>query len=302
MSMTRRRRHAVQSTAITVVALLTFSRGSAAQIMSAPTMPNAGQSVSALADWNVSYRMPAGWRVGQTMGRLQLIVSNSDAGMIFLAPGMYSSAQEAVADLSVFYQQLQMQGYPIEQPGIGTIAGLQAVTATYASTDQMGRAVHGRYIALLTPHGTGVNMLAMTTPDQLQKLRATLEQLASSIKAGAPNVNRQAMAALAGNWILYAGKSNPVTSSMGGSSHSHEETVQFDGRGAFAWSSATSVSVTTSGGGAGMAGSATSDGDRGAYFVIGNTLVLKGSKGQFAVDFQLGSGQLIAGGKTYLRQ
>jgi hypothetical protein len=36
--------------------------------------------------------------------------------------------------------------------------------------------------------------------------------------------------------------------------------------------------------------------------VIGNTLVFKNSKGQIAVDYQLQGGQLVAGGKTYLRQ
>ena len=76
----------------------------------------------------------------------------------------------------------------------------------------------------------------------------------------------------------------------------------FDGRGGFGWSSSTSVSVMTPGASGGGASSASSDGDQGTYTVIGNTLVLKGSKGQFAVDFQLGNGQLIAAGKTYLRQ
>jgi hypothetical protein len=36
--------------------------------------------------------------------------------------------------------------------------------------------------------------------------------------------------------------------------------------------------------------------------VIGNTLVFKGTKGQLAVDFQLGNGELLAAGKRYLRQ
>lgn len=288
--------------AMACAAALAFTREAPAQIMSAPTTPNAAASGNALADWNITYRVPTGWRVGQTMGRLQMIVSNTDAGMIFLAPGMYATPEEAVADLSVFYSQMQMQAYPVEQPAMGTIGGLRSVTATYASADQMGRMVHGRYVALLTPHGTGVNVLAMTTPDKMPALRATLDQLTASVRAGAPSVNRQAVAALAGQWILYAGKSNPGTSVSGGSSNSHEETVVFDGRGSFRWSSSTSVSVTTSGSGAGGASSASSDGDQGTYTVIGSTLVLKGSKGQFAVDFQLGNGQLIAAGKTYLRQ
>jgi len=290
------------SFAVALVVTMIPSPDAAAQIMPAPSTPNASGAGNALADWNVSYRVPSGWRVGQTTGRLQMLVSNTDAGMIFLAPGMYSTPQEAVADLSAFYSQMQLQAYPVEQPAMGTIGGLQSVTATYASADQMGRMVHGRYIALLTSHGTGVNMLAMTTPEKIQGLRATLDQLAASVKAGAPSVNRQAIAALAGQWILYAGKSDPVTSSSGGSSRSHEETVVFDGRGSYRWSSSTQVSVMTPGASGGGASNASSDGDQGTYTVIGSTLVFKGTKGQLAVDFQLGNGQLIAAGKTYVRQ
>ena len=74
----------------------------------------------------------------------------------------------------------------------------------------------------------------MTTQDKMATLRTTLDQLAASVKAEAPSVNRQAMAALAGQWILYDGKVDPVTTSSGGASHSYEETVVFDGQGATA--------------------------------------------------------------------
>ena len=286
---------------IACAGLSIFTRGAAAQIMSAPGTPNATSS-SALADWNITYRMPVGWRVGQTIGRLQMIVSNTEAGMIFLAPGMYSTPQEAIGDLSGFYQQMQMQAYPVEQPAMGTIGGLRSITAMYTSADQTGRMVQGRYIALLTPHGTGVNLLAMTTQDKMPTLRATLDQLAASVKAGEPSVNRRAVEALAGQWILWDGKGDPVTTSSGGSSRSYEETVVFDGQGSYRWSSAASVSVTTPGMSAGSAGGTTTDGDQGSYTVIGNTLVLKGTKGQLAVDVQLGNGQLLAAGKRYVRQ
>jgi hypothetical protein len=48
--------------------------------------------------------------------------------------------------------------------------------------------VQGRYIALLTAHGTGVSLLAMTTQDKMATLRTTLDQLAASVKAEAPGV------------------------------------------------------------------------------------------------------------------
>jgi hypothetical protein len=92
---------------------------------------------------------------------------------------------------------------------------------------------------------------AIAKPNRIERQvlkRATLDQLAASVKASVPSVNRQAIAALAGQWILWDGKRYPVTTS------------------------------------------------------IGNRLVFKGTKGQLAVDFQLGNGQLLAAGKRYVRQ
>jgi hypothetical protein len=166
----------------------------------------------------------------------------------------------------------------------------------------MGQSVQGRFICLFTPHGTGLNMLAMTTPQQMGGLRATLERLAAGVRATAPAVNQQAVAALAGQWILYSGAYSPSAGSMGGSSRSYEETVVFDGRGSYQWQSTGQVSVTADLNMGGAAG-ASQDSDQGTYTVIGNTLVLKGTKGQFAVDFEIqGGNRLVAAGKTYLRQ
>jgi len=262
--------------------------------------PSAAGSQSRFVGWNIEYTLPQGWTVAQRAGRLQTLASNTEAGAIFLAPGMYRNANEAIADLSQFYQLLNLQGYPVESPQSTTIAGLQAIVATYVSTDQTGQSVQGRFISLLTPHGTGLNVLAMTTPDHMARLRATLERLAASVKAEPPTVNQQAVAALAGTWVLYAGAYGGGSSVTGSTAHSHEETVVFDGRGSFRWQSSSSVSVTTpgySGGG----GRATSDADQGTYTVIDNTLVMKGTKGQFTIDFQIQGNKLVAGGKTYLR-
>jgi hypothetical protein len=93
---------------------------------------------------------------------------------------------------------------------------------------------------------------------------------------------------------MYYSGSAGAGSSVTGGSHSHEETVVFDGRGSYRWQSSSSVSVSG-------AGRATSDADQGTYTVIGNTLVTKGTKGQLAVDIQIQGNRLVAGGKTFLR-
>ena len=274
-----------------------MAQPASAQISAGP----AGSGGETPSGWNISYKVPLQWQVAKRLGRLEMLTSNTAAGAIFVAPGLYRSFDEAVADLSAFYQSMNLQAYPAEQPTQSTIAGMQAMTATYASQDQSGHTVQGRFIALLTPHGTGFNMFAMTTPEQMSGLRAVLEQLAASVKAGPPDVNQQAMAALAGTWILYAGNYEGGTKVGGTTSHSHEETVVFDGRGSFQYQSTSTVMVVTPGyTGGGDGASQTSD--AGSYTIIGNTLVFKSSKGQIAVDFQLQGGQLVAGGKTYLRQ
>jgi len=262
--------------------------------------PSAAGSYSRFAGWNIQYTLPQGWTVAQRMGRFQTLASNTEAGVIFLAPGMYRNANEAIADLSQFYQLLNLQAYPVESPQNTTIAGLPAIVATYNSSDQTGRSVQGRSIALFTPHGTGLNTLAMTTPDHMPRLRATLERLAASVKAEPPAVNQQAVAALAGNWLLYAGGYQGGSSVTGSTSHSHEESVVFDGRGSYRWQSSSSLSVTIPGY-SGGADRATSDADQGTYTVIDSTLVMRGTKGQFIFDFQIQGNKLVAGGKTYLR-
>lgn len=290
------------SIVITCAVIFTFS--GILQGQGVPVPPKSGGAEggnpSRFAGWNIEYSPPQGWTVTQSTGRLQTLASNTEAGAIFIAPGMYQNANEAVADLSQFYQLLNLQAYPVEPPANTTIAGFQAVVATYVSADQAGRAVQGRFISLLTSYGTGLNMLAMTTPDQMGRLRVTLERLAANVKAAAPTINQQAIAALAGTWVLYAGGYGGGSSVTGSTSHSHEESVVFDGRGNYRWQSSSSVSVTTPGY-SGGAGRATSDGDQGTYTVVGNTLVAKGTKGQITVDFQIQGNRLLAGGKTYLR-
>ena len=239
-----------------------------AQISSGPAGSGGGGSTG----WNISYKVPPQWQVTQRLGRLEMLASNTAAGAIFVAPDLYRSFDEAMADLSAFYQSMNLQAYPVEQPTQTRIAGMQAMTATYASQDQSGRTVQGRFIALLTPHGTGFNMLAMTTPERMSGLRGVLEQVAASVKAGPPEVNQQAMAALAGTWILYAGNYEGGTRVGGTTSHSHEETVVFDGRGNFQYQSTSTVMVVTPGYTGGDDG-ASQTSDAGSYTVIVTLLI-----------------------------
>jgi hypothetical protein len=264
-----------------------------------PVTGGAGAGRQVLQGWNIEYEIPSGWQVSQSFGRVQMLGSTTAAGGIFVSPGLYSNFDEIVADVTVFYQSLGHVAYPIEQPSQTTVAGFQAMAGLYMSQDQMGQTLHSRIISLLTPHGTGFVVTGMTTPQQMPQLRALVDRLAGTVSAQAPEVNQQAVAALRGRWMYYAGKATGVTSVQGGGSRSHEEYVTFDGVGSFQWQSSTSLSVTTPG--AAGVGSANANSDQGTYTVIGNTLVVKGRQGQQAFDIQILPDRVIAGGRTYVR-
>jgi hypothetical protein len=265
----------------------------------APDQPMGGRGTQVLQGWNIQYSVPAAWQVSQNLGRVQVLASHTEAGAIFVTPGLYTNFNEVTADVAAFYQSMGQVAYPVEQPTQTTIAGMQAMAGTYMSQDQMGQQVHARIIAMLTPHGTGVVVSGMTTPQQMPQLRATLDCVASTVAAQPPQVNQQAVAALRGRWMYYAGKATGVTRPSGGSSRSHEEYVTFDGSRYFQWQSSTSLSVTAPG--AAGVGSAGSNSDQGTYTVIGNTLVVKGQQGQQTFDIQILPDRVIANGRTYLK-
>ncbi len=63
--------------------------------------------------WNIEYTMPPEWRPGQDLGRVKTLVSNSEAGGIFLAPGLYSNFNEITVDVSRFYQTMGLAAQPV---------------------------------------------------------------------------------------------------------------------------------------------------------------------------------------------
>lgn len=274
-----------------------------AAVVAAVVVPSSPAQVSGgdFAEWNISYTVPAGWRVQRQLGRVQVLASTSDAGALFVAPGLYSNFQEVQTDVAVFYQSMNVVASPVEPPATTTIGGMQAMTATYASYDQMGRVVHSRIVAVLSPHGTGLVVMGMTTPQMMARLRRTVEGVAASIRVtGPPQVNTQLVQALRGRWMFYEGRANATTRATGGSSRSYEEWVEFDGRENYVWQSSASVSVTTPGY-TGSAGGANANNDRGTYTVIGTTLVVRGQRGQQAYDIQVQGNRLVAGGRTFVR-
>jgi hypothetical protein len=156
-------------------------------------------------------------------------------------------------------------------------------------------------VSVLTPHGTGLLVLGLAAAQQPGDMPATVDRIAQSLRvAGPPRANPQAVAALRGRWMYYAGRASGVTTSSGGASNSYEEIVEFDGVGRFTYQSSSSVSVTTPGL-TGSAGGAQASSDEGTYTVIGTTLVVRGRQGQASFELQILADRVIADGKTYVR-
>ncbi len=269
--------------------------------VAAPSHRQTLRDRQAFDDWSISYDLPAGWQVAQRMGRVHGLTMGSQDAVIYVGPGMYQNFNEVAVDLGKGFQALGLTGIPTGPPTSSTIRGMQAMTASYTGQNQMGMPLQAKVIAILTPHGTGLIVTGIAAPQRMAPIGTAVEQIAQSIEAaGPPRTNAQAVAALQGRWMLYAGKAEAVTSTSGGSSRSYEEVLQFDGQGRFSWQSSASVSVTTPGI-TGSAGGAQSSSDDGSYTVIGSTLVLRGRQGQSAFDVQILPDRIIADGRTFIR-
>jgi len=255
----------------------------------------------ALADWKVSYELPAGWQVAQRTERVHGLTTSAQGAVVYVAAGMYQSFNDVTADLNKAFQALGLTGIPMGQPASSTIRGMQAMTADYTGQNQAGMPLRARVTAILSPHGTGVVVTGIAAPQLMAQVQTGVDQVAASLEvAGPPQPNPRAVAALQGRWMLYSGRADGATSATGGSSNSYEETIQFDGQGRFAWQSSASVSVTTPGM-TGNAGGAQASSDEGTYTVIGSTLVVRGRQGLAAFDLQILADRIVADGKTYHR-
>jgi hypothetical protein len=255
--------------------------------------------------WNISYQIPTNWRVQQTLGRTHMLSAGTPNQLIFVAPGMYTNANEVQNDVTLFLQAQNTAGSLTEQPASIKFGAYNGVAATLLLQNQQMGIFSGEVIALFTPHGTGVIIMAAAPAAQFSQIVNLAQTLAASVRAQAPQVNPQTVAMLAGSWVYYAGRSSSSIANSGSSSSSYEEAVRFDGRGNFQWRASSHVSVdsrVTEGGYSSGASNFGGDQDAGTYMVIGHSLILKGSKGQLVTDFLLQGGKLVAGGKTYLRQ
>ncbi len=241
------------------------------------------------------YDVPAGWRTAQNVGRLR-VLEGPEGSSLYVGPGAYTTTDEAVKDLSAFLSTLGIVGQPMSPPVQSRVANMPALSMTLQLRDRTGRDLRAVYTCVISPHGTGLNLLGVAAPQQLEQTRASADKLLATLVMGAPVLNQTLMQAIGGKWTLYSGSSDRGGS--GSISTGHDETVEFDGRGRFAWQSSSYTSGSVSG------TSVTGDSqqaDAGSYSIIGNTLIFRGRTGTLAVDFTYDAHHLSAGGRTFIR-
>lgn len=269
----------------------------AAASLAAPA--GADPAMRRIDGFNVAYPIPAGWSVMRQLEHTDVLGSHTHAGILLVTPGLWRSAEQALADAQQFLAQQQLQGRAAGAPE--RLAGrLSGLAVTYEAAGNLGQPLQARLIGLAGSQGTGLVVLAVTTPAQFAGLRETAERLAAGAEAGAPRTNAQAVAALAGKWTAYAGGHDPARYRRTGSMHAHNETLWLDGRGGYAYHSSGYVSAGPTGSDYGTRTFETKD--QGTYTVLGqDTLVLTGQRGTFVVRFVVKGGAIVTQAKTWIR-
>jgi len=254
-----------------------------------------------LEGWNATYALPAGWRITQQQGRVHALAPATNDLLVYVVAGPYQTFDEVALELPKAFQLLGVTGMPASQPVASTVRQMRAMTADYMGQDRSGMPIQSRVIAVLSSQGSGVVVLGFARAGGATALAPALDAVVQGLEVtGPPVVNQQAVAALRGKWMAYSGRADGGSSVLGSTARSAEETVEFDGRGRFAYASSASVSVSTPGMG-GMAGGASAANDQGTYTVIGTTLVVRGQRGMSALELQIQGDRIVADGKTYLR-
>jgi hypothetical protein len=143
-----------------------------------PTAPiAAGPSVELGGeDWGLRARSPAGWKARQ-QGEVALLGHDAIAGLIIMRPHQEKNAAAVRAQMQ---KGLAEEGIQIS-PATAIKAAGKGLVAEYTGTAQ-GQAIRARIIGLSSPHGGGVWVFALTTPQQFGRgLTDAADALARSV-------------------------------------------------------------------------------------------------------------------------
>ena len=251
--------------------------------------------------WNAGYRLPQGWFVRQTVGRVHVLGSEREAGAIFVAPGLYEGVDDVLADMDAFFRLARISGRPSEGPADTTLAGLSAVIASFSGQSEHGRPVSARVAGVFSPHGTGIVAVGVAAPTAFPDMKGAVESLAATVTAGPPQVNREAARKLVGLWTRYRDGRPPSPDAQQDEGRSIEDTIEFERGGNFIWKSSIYLAAEARGR-ADDPSTPAGESDRGLYRVIASILVLKGQVGQRVYTLTQSDNRLSLDGATYYRR
>lgn len=268
--------------------------------------PGAPTEDERAAAWNLRYTPPSGWRA-QDLGAITVYGSSDTSRAVFVGRAMFSTYDEALATTASLAQSVGLQTTGVaEMPTESTVAGLRATSASYVGYNAAGLPSQGRLVVLFTPHGTSLSFFGVSAPEAAGEVVRVIDEMAASVRAGAPALDDAAARSLAGRWVYSDGSFRQSRTST--SNRGVEATLLMDG-GAFRFSSNSWVSVDVRRVSAGespvdLGGSESSRSleDGGRYAVIGREVVFRGSRGQLVVPYSLSGNALTLGSTTYGRQ
>ena len=218
-------------------------------ILSAPCFPQITGEVD-YKELGIRFEVPTGW-VGQESGGVFVMGSNSVAGIILVTTHAHTSMAaletEAKAGISEGTTTLKLEG-AIEKISDQTIGG-------YFSGTMEGQAVKSYSLGMINPHGSGVTIMALTTPEMFSDTHVQLaKQVSASIRFSEPVISP-----VIDQWkekfnnarLTYMESYSSSGSSYGGYStgggYSQKEVIDLCGQGYFNYNKRSSVSIDTGG-------------------------------------------------------
>ena len=271
-----------------------------------PTATTSSTGTQSFPNWNISDSVPSGWRMTAQDGVVQTLVNNAGDAVIYAARVPASNQQQITAQLVQVFQEHSIPAQVVEPFSSKTISGTSMLSSTIASG-----AYKGQVSARLSGHGTALVVLGVGTGQNFTTVQDTTNQLVAQSKLGAPNVNTALVQQLAGTYVNYEGNNN--FHNGGGTSRSSETFITFDGRGGYQTNNNSQVHASTEDPSLGNAPGWT-DGNgvehrsqhsisdinqtqgSGQYTVYGNTLILMSNGGVQAMELEVFSNGLKAGG------
>jgi hypothetical protein len=250
-----------------------------------------------LPGWNVTFGVPAGWRVVRNSGRAAALVDTLEASAVFVTASYLATGSEAAAELRAMFADMHYEATAVGAPRDTMISGSRAQLAHFQGSGRAGL-VETRVAVLFTPHGTGVTVFGLAPAGGAAALAGIVLRIAASIEAAAPAINAAWLSALVGHWTYIPPPGAAHDSSAAGKA-AIDEWLEFDGRQQFTWSSRTVVTVSVPGASPLVA---EADRDSGTFTVVGNTLVLRGQSRRRVLDVQLAGDRLSIGGRSYRRK